>query len=847
MGRTQGVFVAAWFTLLASVALSGQASGSPGLARQPVSQITARGNHTCELTGSQDIWCWGENDHGQLGNDSTDDSRVRVRVATEYNQFVEIEAGLDFNCALRLDARVECWGGNAYGQLGDGTTAEHHVGVAVQGLDHVAAISAGAYHACALLSSGQVRCWGNNTFGELGRGSAGGYATIPGAVAGITGDTVALSLGYNHSCALRNDGAVLCWGRNADGQLGNGSNADSAIPVPVALDARAAALAAGAYHTCVLTRHGAARCFGYNGDGELGDGSLMSRNAPVAVSGLDAGLVAIAGGSSHTCVLDHDHHARCWGENSEGELGNGGYTDSPLPTLVTDNGAAGGAPRISYGISAGGIAHTCSIDRFGAAECWGRHHEGQLGNGANDLVGGATPAPVLGNARLDVASIAAGEDHACALTVEGKLKCWGDNDHGQVGDGSTTAPLYPIDVLGFGLVTEDHHAVSVAGGQFHSCAATSDGEVHCWGDNGSGQLGNGTTTPSPIAVPVSGLDDAVAVAAGIGHSCALRESGQVSCWGNNVFGELGDGSTTTSLIPVAARDLSTAIAIAAGGFHSCALLADHGVRCWGDNTHGELGDGTTTNRTAPVSVVGLGTATQVATGQRHSCALLDTGVVKCWGQGTALGDAAGTTSAVPVAVTGITTATAIAAAGGLHTCALLSDETVRCWGYNADGQLGDDGDEINSLVPVPVLLLSSVSAIAAGYSQSCAIRSTGTIYCWGSNSDGQLGLGYASAVVPVPRQVTFHGQFLDFDPPSSIGGAPRPIPLEASASSGNLVFFDTWTPDTCSVVDRTVTVLTAAGVCGIRATGPGSDDYINAPRIRVLVPIGDAVFEDGFE
>jgi len=300
-------------------------------------------------------------------------------------------------------------------------------------------------------------------------------------------------------------------------------------------------------------------------------------------------------------------------------------------------------------------------------------------------------------------------------------------------------------------------ATGIAAGGDHSCALVALGAVNCWGDDANGQLGDGIQgNPVTSAVVVSGLAGATAVVAGWGHTCALLTGGAVDCWGQNGNGQLGDGTTTDASTPVAVKGLTGAKAITAGWGHTCALLGGGSVDCWGYDLDGALGNGGTTNTSTPVAVTGLTGATAIAAGTDHTCAVIAKGAVRCWGYNLdgALGNGTTVTSSTPVAVTGLTGATALAG-GADHTCALLTGGTVDCWGSNFSGELGD-GTTVDHYAPIDVVGATAqyVSLAAGGDSGrqefTCAVTSVGDVQCWGSNSNGQLGNGTrTSSSVPV--------------------------------------------------------------------------------------------------
>jgi alpha-tubulin suppressor-like RCC1 family protein len=681
-------------------------------------------SHTCALVGGS-LKCWGDNSGGQLGDGTMNDSLTPIQVTGLTAGVTAAATGASHTCAV-VSGGVKCWGTNSSGQLGDSTNFQRSTPVQVTGLTSgVSTVVAGSAHTCALTTGGGVKCWGANSNGQLGNGGT-GQQTAPVNVTGLTSGVVAIAAGQFYTCAVTSAGLVKCWGANGAGQLGDNSISQRLTPVTVAnIASGATSVDAGLSHTCALVS-GGVKCWGQNVNGQLGDGTQSQQLTPVDVVGLTSGVSAITLGAAYSCALTTANGIKCWGSNQHAEIGDG--------TLVTPRLTAVDVLGLTSGVSAvsAGNKHTCALVG-GAVQCWGDDSTGQLGDFATTQR--LTPYPVTG--QPNVKSASAGGLHTCAVVGIGAVKCWGANDNGQLGDNSIVQRQTAVDVVGL-----SSGVVSVVTGATHSCALTTSGGVTCWGGNSNGQLGDGTNTQRLTPVNVTGLSSGVrAIAAGDNHTCALTNAGGVKCWGQNTTGQIGDGTQTDRWTPVNVTGLASGvIAVDAGAAHTCALTTGNGVKCWGWNGFGQIGDNSMSERDTAVDVVGLSSGVSaIAVGQYHSCALAGGGV-KCWGWNSygQLGDNTVAQRLTPVPVVGLASGVTGIAGGNGHTCAVTAANAVKCWGDDTYGQLGDGNTGTQSPTPVAVPGASGASIVIAGGMHTCA-RISGGLACWGLNSNGQLG------------------------------------------------------------------------------------------------------------
>jgi alpha-tubulin suppressor-like RCC1 family protein/tRNA A-37 threonylcarbamoyl transferase component Bud32 len=352
---------------------------------------------------------------------------------------VPIAAGESHTCAILDNGSVSCWGSNWAGQLGNGATTDRLTPTQTSSLGEgrtAVAITAGNAHTCAILDDGSVSCWGYNAYGRLGDGTTNERNTpTQTSSLGFGRTAVAINAGNAHTCAILDDGSVSCWGFNAYGRLGDGTTNERNTPTQtdsLGTDRTAVAITAGEYHTCAILDDGSVSCWGRNYYGQIGDGTTTDRNTPTQTSSLGVGrtAVAITGGNAHTCAILDDRSVSCWGSNGDGQLGDGTYTNRNTPTQTFILGEG----RTAVAISAG-YAHTCAILDDGSVSCWGRNNYGQLGDGTNNERNTPTQTSSLGVGRTAVA-ITAGNAHTCAILDDGSVSCWGRNANGQLGDGT---------------------------------------------------------------------------------------------------------------------------------------------------------------------------------------------------------------------------------------------------------------------------------------------------------------------------------------------------------------------------------------------------------------------------
>ena len=637
--------------------------------------VSAGGSHTCALLDGNNVKCWGDNSNGQLGDGGTNQQNDAATVGISLPGAISIDSGHSHTCAVDSNDSLHCWGGSASGQVGDGSTSDQitsPIEIALGQNLGTLSISSGSSYTCVIGSNDLARCWGGHGSGALSLGTSPSEFTIPmwsyislserdwnnnsnlnifevGVSNDDDGDGFSNTVDSDpNNPTVAADCSSGSYGRFTCSPATPGyyvSGTGNTVMTPASPGNYTNSVGATSQVQCNIgefqelsgqTSCEEARPGYYVPDmgaaagtpcpaGQYND--LYGMTEVTACRWADSGhsvpvLTQVTSGASHSCAILDDGSVSCWGENSNGQLGDGSRTPSLEPAK-----ASMPLGRKALGISAGSY-HTCTLLDDGSIRCWGSNNFGQIGDGTS--IERTSPVSVNLGVGKSALAVSSGESHTCAVLNDGTMKCWGLNSNGQLGDGTSTDRLSPENVL-----MGDEDALMVSTGSYHTCAIMGDRSVMCWGDNWNGQLGDGTNTDrlSPVEITVPSNSSAVSLDAGALHTCLGMNDGSMFCWGYNAYGQLGNGGFGNSnypmTTPLSANQLLTNVKV--GLFHSCALFDSGQVACWGDNSNGQLGDGTQSGSAIP-GIVSLSTnATSITVGQRHSCAILDDARLQCWG------------------------------------------------------------------------------------------------------------------------------------------------------------------------------------------------------------------------
>lgn len=801
------------------------------LAGKTVVAIAAGAGHSLALCSDGTLAAWGGNSSGQLGNNSKTGSSVPVAVyqsgAIAGKSVVAISASGNHSLVLCSDGTLAAWGENSAGQLGNGNITQSSIPTVVSQSGVLAgktpvAIAAGHDFCIVLCSDSTLAAWGNNSSGQLGDNST-TSRNVPGVVTGsgiLSGKTVvSIAAGFAHSLVRCLDGTLAAWGQSNHGQIGNGSTLGSSVPVAVNQSGMmaaktAVAISAGGYHSFTRCSDGTLFAWGRNSSGQLGNNSTTDSSVPVTVTpgGILAGktTASVAAASAHSLALVAKPIAAI--STLSGLAVGSGSLSPNFSTIITSYTVSVPSTTTSITVTPAVTYPAATIRVNGTLVASGAASAPiALAIGVNTITVQVTAEDGLTQSSYTIAAtrgvLNATFTSTDSIPVEApSYSASGYDVAFSLGFvPSTGATLTVVNNTGLGFIIgrfgnlAQGQAVNLNyNGVAYPFVANYYGgngndlvlqwamqDLVAWGYNGTGELGNGSTTSSSVPTLVSqgGVlagKTVIAFAAGANHNLALCSDGTLAAWGYNGRGELGDGGITNSSVPVAVVRTGvlsgkTVIAVAAGYRHSVVLCSDGTLATWGYNDYGQLGNNSMSGSSVPVAVVRNGalsgkTVVSVTAGSSHAIVLCSDGTLAGWGRNDngQIGGGAGYSSSVPVVVTpsGVLAGKLVISirTGTSHNLALCSDGTVGLWGYNDLGQIGNGSSTINSGVYVPttavqtgLLAGKTKIAIAAGDYHSFTLCSDGTLAAWGYNSDGQLGTGSSNYATNVPVAVVRSG------------------------------------------------------------------------------------------
>ena len=688
-------------------------------------------HHTTAIKSDGTLWAWGDNRSGQLGDGTTTARYIPTQESTQSTNWSAVSVGYSHTSAIKTDGTLWAWGANWDGQLGDGTTDSSSIAIQEDtNATDWRSISTGGYYTTAIKTDGTLWAWGANWVGQLGDG------TTDSSSIAIQEDTNAtdwhsVSAGYYHTAAIKTDGTLWAWGNNERGQLGDGTTDNRLVPTQESSTATNwSAVSAGNSHTVAVKTDGVLWAWGDNWAGQLGDGTTTRRLIPTqeGTNATDWHSVS-AGDGGHTIAIKTNGTLWAWGWNWSGQLGDGTTTERHVPTQESTTAANWSAVSAGYN-------HTTVVKTDGTLWAWGNNERGQLGDGTTDNIWVPTQESTTAT---NWSAVSAGSGHTVAVKTDGTLWAWGYNRSGQLGDGTTDSRQVPTQES-----TDATNWSSVSAGYNHTAAVKTDGTLWAWGSNGIGQLGDGTTIErhNPTQEINAAIDWSYVDVGGF-HTTAIKSDGTLWAWGSNYRGQLGDGTMTARYVPTQEDSNATDWrSVSAGLLYTTAIKTDGTLWAWGDNGNGQLGDGTTDNRWIPTQEDSNATDWRsVSAGHNHTTAIKSNGTLWAWGANGngALGDGTTIDRLVPTQEINAATNWSSVSAGNSHTVAVKTDGTLWAWGYNEYGALGD-GTTIGKQVPTQEdTAATDWNSVSAGQLYTTAIKSDGTLWAWGRNENGQLG------------------------------------------------------------------------------------------------------------
>ena len=675
---------------------------------------------------------------------STGESLASIPVSMTPKDIISIAGGgADHHCVIKVEGSLWCWGSNTWGQLGIGTKTNQSIPIQIGMSMDWLAIAMGGIQTCAIKITGSLWCWGSNFSTQWIRENT-AFQSTPVQI-GADMDWQAIAVGNGHSCALKKAGSLWCWGEGYRSGLSNGTTINQSLPVQIGVEMNWQTISAEGVNTCSIKVEGSLWCWVSKGSEGFGTGALVNQTIPLQI-GVELDWQAIDVAVYHACALKKEGSLWCLNSYS---LGQQADTITVNRYKFVKIGIAMDWQTIAVGSS-----HTCALKNENSLWCWGSNNWGQLGDGtlANQSI------PVKIGVAMDWQVVSTGGDlisgngHTCALKKEGSVWCWGNNSFSQLGDGTSANKSKPVQIG----VTKDWLAIFAGG--IYTCALKKESSIWCWGGFQLGQLDSSTPkldsysltnrfTPIQLGVTT----DWMTIDAGDGHMCVIKTEGSLWCWGHNDNGQLGDGTRVFKNTPVQIGITADWREISAGGWHTCGIKTEGSLWCWGFNLYGQLGNGKAgyiESKNMPVQI-GIDMDWQkIAAGGAHTCALKTEGSLWCWGNNDYGQQGAGNAGYSQIIIAPVQIGTTLdwqtIAVSDSHTCALKMEGSLWCWGSNTWGQIGN-GNTTDQSKPVQIGMNKYWTTIStgggAGKSTSCAVDKEGSLWCWGNNFYGQLGDG----------------------------------------------------------------------------------------------------------
>lgn len=774
-------------------------------------QKTASGEaHTLGLGLDGKVYAWGWNQYGQLGDGTIISVNTPKNIDSYLNlnggeRVIDVFAGMNYSSVLTSEGRVFTWGYNNSGQLGDGTTANKFIPTEITNQfslgvgETIISIILGGFHSAAITSEGRVFLWGYNAHGQLGDGTVINKTTPTEITTQFSlgvGETITcITLGGSHSAAITSEERVFTWGYNGHGELGDGTVIDKSVPTEITSQFNLSVgeivtnMSFGYYHSSAITSEGRVFTWGYNDQGQLGDGTYVHKSVPTDITAnfnLEVGekLIDISLGIHHSGAITSDDRVFMWGTNIYYQLGDGTNTNRNLPVDITSRFTLD-AEEVNVALLLGGY-FSVSMTSKHKVKLWGNNNVGQLGDGTNSWK--SSPVRLKPNTYTvknnylpvteTIIKQALGESFTVLITSNNRVYTFGLNNYGQLGTGNTTTSL-PVDITNNFNLSEGEIIVDVYAGHYFAFAVSSTGRIFSWGQNNYGQLGNGTNQNKNLPQDVTSFfgiyepESVQSIELGAEFGLMLSSDNRVIVWGCNTFGQLGDGTTQNRYSPIdITANLSLGVGeavtkIAVGGWHSSAYTSDNRLFTWGRNDYGQLGDSTFVQKTLPTDITSnlvllpSETISQLKSRYLTTFTITSEGRVLAWGGNPSgqIGDGTTVNKNIPTEITGnfgldVGDEIVDLDLADQAPIAYSLSGRIFSWGNNAFGTLGD-GTTVNKSLPNEITSNFSfysgetIDRVICGSSHCSLLTTEGRVYIWGNGANYQLGFSTGTVSLPI--------------------------------------------------------------------------------------------------